>query len=440
MRGRRVVLSSAVRAGLLSSAVLAGLLVVLLAATGGDLRGGWPSVAAGGDTEVGAWSAAAPAARAVRPAAAAEPSPDERAGSFLRVRGQLDEAALRLVDGLPLVDAATIVRSETIGLFAATDPAGGLLVELSDGFRIPVAVTAIEPRGYAATLGIGPDGSDGSAGPDDARALAGLRPGEVLLTPIGAELRGTGAGATLHLGDRPDLTVAGVLSEPVGRAEVVVHADDAAGIGVPATGSLVVRHSAGAHELPVLARAVQAALPADRVRGVSTVADPAAGGGGLVLGLPALKARFGEFAFRPRDGVREVDVEASFVDGAIVTATVPLLGTVRCHRIVVDDLRGAMQELVDAGVGQVVDARRYGGCFHPRRIDTARARLSSHSWGIAVDINVDMSLPGLGEVPPDEMIEILGRHGFRWGGDFGSPDNHHWEWVGAGATVRPPRS
>lgn len=34
------------------------------------------------------------------------------------------------------------------------------------------------------------------------------------------------------------------------------------------------------------------------------------------------------------------------------------------------------------------------------------------------------------------MIEIFGRHGFRWGGDFTTPDNHHWEWVGVRATER----
>ena len=80
------------------------------------------------------------------------------------------------------------------------------------------------------------------------------------------------------------------------------------------------------------------------------------------------------------------------------------------------------------------------GCFHPRRIAYGRENLSRHAWGIAIDLNVDFSQPGAGPVPPQEFIEIWGRHGFRWGGDFTTPDNHHFEWVGtAGRGPAPDR-
>lgn len=81
----------------------------------------------------------------------------------------------------------------------------------------------------------------------------------------------------------------------------------------------------------------------------------------------------------------------------------------------------------------------YGGCYHPRLISADRDRLSRHSWGIAIDLNVDLSQPGLGPPPPPEVVEILGRHGFRWGGDFLHADNHHFEWIGEEATRRPER-
>lgn len=56
-----------------------------------------------------------------------------------------------------------------------------------------------------------------------------------------------------------------------------------------------------------------------------------------------------------------------------------------------------------AGLSASIDPAAYAGCFVPRRISEDRARLSRHSWGIAFDINVDLSLPGLGPPPPPEV-------------------------------------
>src|SRR5690606_20336505 len=89
------------------------------------------------------------------------------------------------------------------------------------------------------------------------------------------------------------------------------------------------------------------------------------------------------------------------------------------------------------GFGHTMGRSGYAGCYHPRRIGSGSS-LSRHSWGIAIDINVDVSLPGLGPVPDDEVIEAFATHGFRWGGHFLSPDNHHWEWVGEAALTDPP--
>src|SRR5690606_7173663 len=79
---------------------------------------------------------------------------------------------------------------------------------------------------------------------------------------------------------------------------------------------------------------------------------------------------------------------------------------------------------------------RYGGCFAARTIDPDGDRLSRHAWGVAIDINVDMSRPDLGPIPPPSVRDIFAAHGFRWGGDFRTPDNHHFEWVGQSATDR----
>ncbi|MGI8575156.1 MAG: M15 family metallopeptidase [Egibacteraceae bacterium] len=108
----------------------------------------------------------------------------------------------------------------------------------------------------------------------------------------------------------------------------------------------------------------------------------------------------------------------------------PLLGTVRCHRDILPDMRAALRQVAEAGLSDEIDPGRYAGCFYPRRISTAAAQLSRHSWGIALDINVDLSLEAGGERPHPEIIAAFARHGFRWGGDFIVPDNHHFEWIG----------
>lgn len=182
----------------------------------------------------------------------------------------------------------------------------------------------------------------------------------------------------------------------------------------------------------VLVEEIRSLVPPDlRARIVELDAeDDGRRRGPLVLSLPEVKRRFGEFAFRPRSGTREVDLEPGFRDEHIVTVEVPLLGNVTCHEAIVDDLRAALRTVVDAGLVSEIDPSRYGGCFYPRRISVADDGLSRHSWGIAIDINVDLSHPDLGPPPHPDVVAAFEAHGFRWGGDFLHPDNHHFEWVG----------
>jgi len=327
------------------------------------------------------------------------------------------------------VSAATRVRSATVGLLGSLDADGAPRDVLPPGFRIPVTLAALEADGYSATLGAVPD--------EDAALLAQLAPGQVLLSASSAALRGLAAGATVELGAAGEgqlagLRVIGVVADRTARgSEFLAHAADAEAIGLGPRESLIVRHaSARAEELAELVaqrRDDDVRLRQDRQHVQ------------LVLPHTELKARFGEFAFRMVPGQREVDMDRAFADEHITIERMPVLGNVRCHRLIMDDLRSALEEIVDAGLEEWLAPRRYGGCYHARRIRTGRENLSRHSWGVAIDLNVDFSMPGAGPVPPDEFIAIMGRHGFRWGGDFASSDNHHYEWVGEAARIRPAR-
>ncbi|MFT6942481.1 MAG: hypothetical protein ACJA2F_000672, partial [Nitriliruptoraceae bacterium] len=148
----------------------------------------------------------------------------------------------------------------------------------------------------------------------------------------------------------------------------------------------------------------------------------------LVMSLPETKARFGEFAFKDLDG-RDVQVGVSWIEESIIEAQIPIIGRVVCHRLIIDDLTAVMQQIIDVGLAHEIDPELYGGCWAPRRINR-NANLSRHAWGIAIDVNVDFDAAGLGPIPSPGIIAAFERHGFRWGGRYPTPDNHHFEWVG----------
>ena len=77
------------------------------------------------------------------------------------------------------------------------------------------------------------------------------------------------------------------------------------------------------------------------------------------------------------------------------------------------------------------DFQYEGGCFNPRiaRFSDGGS-LSSHSWGIAVDINVNKNPLGGKPHQDPRLVAIMAEHGFTWGGLWLRPDGAHFEWVG----------
>src|SRR5690606_9347031 len=81
----------------------------------------------------------------------------------------------------------------------------------------------------------------------------------------------------------------------------------------------------------------------------------------------SVAAAVGSFTYTPRaDGT--IAVDPAWVSANIRTETVPILGTVTCHKAMLPQMRAALQEIVDRGLADKIYPDQYAGCFYPRFI------------------------------------------------------------------------
>jgi pimeloyl-ACP methyl ester carboxylesterase len=123
-----------------------------------------------------------------------------------------------------------------------------------------------------------------------------------------------------------------------------------------------------------------------------------------------------------------IDPDPAWVASNITTGSVPILGSVRCHRIMIPQLASALQEISDSGLASEIRPGDYAGCYVPRFIDRdPRRGLSMHAFGLAVDLNVSTNGLGTrGDMDPT-VVQIFQKWGFTWGGVWGRPDPMHFE-------------
>lgn len=123
--------------------------------------------------------------------------------------------------------------------------------------------------------------------------------------------------------------------------------------------------------------------------------------------------------------------DPAWVAANITQGSVPILGTVTCHRLMIPRLAGALGDVVDAGLADEIRPGDYGGCYVPRFIDRDPTKpLSNHAFGLAVDLNVSTNGLGTrGDMHPD-VVRIFQGWGFNWGGIWSRPDPMHFELTG----------
>jgi len=305
---------------------------------------------------------------------------------------------------------ASIVAVRTGRLAVASGSAGYPVV--------PVEAAAVAEDAYAAAVGR-------SAG----RLAVQLRKG-VVLSQTSAALRRLRAGGQLRLAGGRRLDVTGVVADwMLGGYEAATSRDRGSGLNLRRATYLLVRPRG---EKAAFEADMRRLLPGRLLRFRKPGERPFLRAGDDVLPLALVKQRFGEFRTR---SLTQPLPDPRWVKANLASATVPVLGTVRCHRLVLPALAAAMTELRAARLDKLIDvadSRRGGTCFSrtPRSGDVVPSR---HLWGIAVELNPSSNPAGVAPKLDRRIVRVMAHHGFAWGGTWLHPSGSHFEWVGAGA-------
>jgi len=86
-----------------------------------------------------------------------------------------------------------------------------------------------------------------------------------------------------------------------------------------------------------------------------------------------------------------------------------------CHRSMAGVFADVFTRIQERGLESEIEA--FGGCFafRPQRTGT---KLSTHCWGIAIDLNPQTNQQGTAGDMDAGLIEIFRNTGFEWGGDW----------------------
>jgi hypothetical protein len=329
--------------------------------------------------------------------------------------GGLPEGLADRVAALPGVKAVTSVRSDLVHLIESRDAAGNLIDQPTGGLVIPMEVMAFDPATYPAFV------------PKQYSAeFRNLAPGEIALGATSARLRRLGPGGILQFEDGSRFTVAAIVDDVlIGAAEAALPLTEAKATGIATERYLLIRYSGSRKNLESTIRAELPEGVPVRIRAPGET--PVLRQGDAVLPPVLIKERFGEFAYRPLDGLG-LDLEPGWVEANIVTSEIPLLGIVTCHRAFLPALAGAMREMQERNLAFLIDPAGFRGCWNPRYIAGGKG-ISRHAWGAAVDLNMGANPQGLESAQDPRLLEVMERWGFTSGHEWLIPDPGHFEYV-----------
>jgi hypothetical protein len=351
-----------------------------------------------------------------------EPTAPARAQPLRRPRGILlawatdggiPASAERAVERLRGTGRATIVHAGLDWIRSSRLPDGSIVDSPRGGMLIPFEMAAVDPKEYATFVP-----------PSDRDAVLSLDRGEILLAETSAELRNGRPGLELDLVGRT-VRVAGVVSDVATNGYEAIMATPSARSWRRVDPFLLV-HARNAKRAPVERRVGGLLRPEQRLRIRFNDEQQFLRYGDAVHPQMIIKREFGEWAGRPLPDGR-IAIDPTWERQNIRTMRVPLLGSVRCHRSMIPQLKQALRDVVERGLGHFISS--YSGCYNARFLNfSPDAPISHHAWGIAIDINQHENPYGAEPNFPRKVVAVIEDWGFTWGGRWLKPDGMHFEW------------
>lgn len=140
-------------------------------------------------------------------------------------------------------------------------------------------------------------------------------------------------------------------------------------------------------------------------------------------GLEQICSTFGDiFKYILFDHTLDPRWQTEFLTRIALPFAIPLswdksrvVSQITCHKVVADLFTTVFEEIERAGLQQKLTS--FGGCFNfrPQRTGT---RLSTHAWGIAIDLNPESNSQGTAGNMDPAVVGIFKQAGFTWGGEW----------------------
>lgn len=143
-------------------------------------------------------------------------------------------------------------------------------------------------------------------------------------------------------------------------------------------------------------------------------------------GLKEIKANFGHITWEEAGGGNIV-ITNDWAKDNIITIDLPVVGRHAIHKKLKLVFEAVLNEIVGKGLdGEIIQF----GTWCPRhKMHDSTKGLSTHSWGIACDVNWATNMPGrVGDISRD-IVAVFEKHGFEWGGRWSYRDDMHFQYA-----------
>jgi hypothetical protein len=152
------------------------------------------------------------------------------------------------------------------------------------------------------------------------------------------------------------------------------------------------------------------------------------------VGLEQIRKEFGNIhSYISADGTLSSTFESKYLCRTKLPFAIPLswnptlkVRNLYCHHKLKEIFPAVFTAIDKAGLKSKV--KTYGGCFNFRS-KRLGSKLSTHSWGIAIDLNPEQNGMGTTGNMPGGIVRIFKEFGFTWGGDWSgsSKDPMHFQ-------------